>query len=276
MPARIATRVIRRKPAQSVRRSGGGVRGLAAIPGDTTPSGSTTMPAEKINGTPPRTAAAMAPSSDAAIRAVDGHERVLGEISHELGNFFHKLYYWAEFLQEKRPPAEDGTGAQMLERTIRSLEDFLRSALEFFHPVQLACLPMPAADVASALVGPLRARLNGTPFVMDACGSGGTILVDPARLSQAWSILTRVLLRRVGPGSRVRLVVHEAACGSRSGVRFGFAIEGGEAAAPTLDTAMDAVEWAFAERIVALHGGELVRGASEGAEALAIVLPSQC
>src|SRR5262245_2051455 len=24
-------------------------------------------------------------------------ERVLAEISHELGNFFHKLYYWAEF-----------------------------------------------------------------------------------------------------------------------------------------------------------------------------------
>ena len=29
-------------------------------------------------------------------------ERVLAEIAHELGNFFHKLYYWAEFLQEKR------------------------------------------------------------------------------------------------------------------------------------------------------------------------------
>ena len=26
-------------------------------------------------------------------------ERVLAEISHELGNFFHKLYYWSDYIK---------------------------------------------------------------------------------------------------------------------------------------------------------------------------------
>ncbi len=39
-----------------------------------------------------------APSVPAATQ-----ERVLADIRHELGNFFHKLYYWDDSLQEQRP-----------------------------------------------------------------------------------------------------------------------------------------------------------------------------
>src|SRR5262245_59259437 len=35
-------------------------------------------------------------------------ERVLGEIAHELGNFFHKLYYWSDFI---KTDAEAAKGA---------------------------------------------------------------------------------------------------------------------------------------------------------------------
>src|SRR5216110_2610685 len=61
--------------------------------------------------------------------AVAVQEKVLAEIAHELGNFFHKLYYWSDYLKEK--PARksaDSTAVQMLERTIKNLEDFLRLA----------------------------------------------------------------------------------------------------------------------------------------------------
>src|SRR5215470_605560 len=48
-------------------------------------------------------------------------EKVLAEISHELGNFFHKLYYWSDFLQDGRARrSPDATATQMLERTIRN------------------------------------------------------------------------------------------------------------------------------------------------------------
>ncbi len=200
------------------------------------------------------------------------HERVLGEISHELGNFFHKLYYWTEFLEEKRAAVADGTAVQMLERTIRSLEQFLRTSLEFFHPVHLACVPMPTPELLGALIGPLRAELNGTPVtVAEEPDATSAILVDPAHLSRAWMIVTRELLRRIGAESSVRIEVRRASCGSRPGIRIGFAVERAEDVTPVLDTTMDGVEWAFAERIVTLHGGEIVRDAN----ALVLVLPVQ-
>src|SRR5262249_61906932 len=64
-----------------------------------------TMPAYK----PPKIEPASMSSADSPPQTPwleDGHppahDRVLAEISHELGNLFHKLYYWAEFLQERR------------------------------------------------------------------------------------------------------------------------------------------------------------------------------
>ena len=264
MPARVAT-TTRRTSGRSVRVSQGEERGLAAISAHNTPRAHTTMSGEKINGTPPS-------RGDAAAQPEAEHERILGEISHELGNFFHKLYYWTEFLEEKRAEDADGTAVQMLGRTIRNLEQFLRSSLEYFHPVHLACVPMRAPDVLGALIGPLRAELNGTPVtVAEEAEPTSAILVDPARLSQAWRIVTRELLRRIGAGSGVRIEVGRASCGSRPGIRIGFVVERAGDVTPVLDTAMDGVEWAFAERIVTLHGGEIIRAADE----LALVLPLQ-
>src|SRR6476660_6757591 len=66
--------------------------------------------------------------------AVLVQEKVLAEITHELGNFFHKLYYWSDYLKEKPArKSSDSTATQMLERTIKNLEDFLKVSLDYFH-----------------------------------------------------------------------------------------------------------------------------------------------
>jgi hypothetical protein len=258
-------------PVQAVRVLQGAERSLAALPTHSSTNGRNTMSAEKINGTPPSsTEAAPAPGSGDV-----GQERVLGEISHELGNFFHKLYYWAEFLQETRTAAADGTAVQMLERTIRSLEDFLRASLEFFHPAQLSCVAMPVDELVGALLAPLRAELNGTPVtVADDVPGAGRILVDPVRLSRAWTLVTRELVRGIAPGTCLCIATTSVTCGERPAIRVGFALRGADGTAALPESAMDGVEWAFAERIVALHGGALVRGAA-GADTVALVLPLQ-
>src|SRR5205807_3014334 len=90
-------------------------------------------------------------------------EKVIAEIGHELGNFFHKLYYWSDFLQDK--PARqsaDATAVQMLERTIRNLEEFLKVSLEYFHPTQLACMRMGAVELVDAC-SPSCARSSTAP-----------------------------------------------------------------------------------------------------------------
>jgi len=141
-------------------------------------------------GARPRT-----PRAGAALVPIQ--EKVLAEIGHELGNFFHKLYYWADFLQDKpaRQSAE-ATAVQMLERTIRNLEEFLKVSLEYFHPTQLSCMRMEAGELVEALLVQLRAQVNGTPVSIADAGDwrDGGIMVDPGRFSQALGVAVRHLV----------------------------------------------------------------------------------
>ncbi len=73
--------------------------------------------------------------SPAPVGAPVQQEKMVAEITHELGNFFHKLYYWSDYLQEKRARrTQDVTATQMLERTIRNLEDFLKRVARVLPP----------------------------------------------------------------------------------------------------------------------------------------------
>ena len=90
----------------------------------------------------------------ATVRAADPsprQERLLGEISHELGNYFHKLYYWAELLREQRPATAEPEPAALLEGTIRDLETFLKTALEFFRPISVLPLVMSVDEMTQSL-----------------------------------------------------------------------------------------------------------------------------
>src|SRR5437667_10339165 len=97
--------------------------------------------------------------------AVAVQEKVLAEIAHERGNFFHKLYYCSDYLNEQ--PARksaDSTAAQMLERTIKNLEDFLKVSLDYFHPTQLSFTRMGVNELLEGLLFQVRAQLNRTPL----------------------------------------------------------------------------------------------------------------
>src|SRR5262249_30486043 len=93
---------------------------------------------QKLGPLPARTAPRPEPGTPVFVQ-----EKVLAEIAHELGNFFHKLYYWSDYLKE-RPARKsaDSTATQMLERTIKNLEDFLKVSLDYFHPTQLSFMRM--------------------------------------------------------------------------------------------------------------------------------------
>src|SRR4029077_10043390 len=132
-----------------------------------------------------------APRPDEAALSIAAQEQVLADVSHDLGNFFHKLYYWADYLQEKRPKrSADATATQMLEQTIRNLEQYLKAAVEYFHPVQLSCMSMPVPEVAAAVLAQVRGQLNGTPLTV--CDpepwQGAVVSIDPGRFSQALGV----------------------------------------------------------------------------------------
>ena len=204
-------------------------------------------------------------------------EKVLSEIRHELGNFFHKLYYWSDYLKEKPTrQSTDMTAAQMLERTIKNLEDFLRVSLDYFHPTQLSFTRMAVPDLLDGLLFQVRAHVNGTPVEVNADSEwrDAEVLVDPGHLSKAFGVAVSHLIKQIGPRTSVRVAVERSARRDCAGLEVGFALHNPDETSPLFRTSEAGVEWAVAEKVVALHGGELSECAPDGGEKiLTLFLP---
>ena len=203
-------------------------------------------------------------------------EKVLAEIRHELGNFFHKLYYWSDYLKEKpvRQPA-DSTATQMLERTIKNLEDFLKVSLDYFHPTQLSFTRMAVPELVEGLLFQVRAHVNGTPITTTGAAEWGTaaVLVDPGHLSQAFGVAVRHLLKQVGPESRMTISVERSTRRDCAGLEVGFLLAAPNEASPLFRTSEAGIEWAVAQKVVALHGGELSDVTGDTEKTIILFLP---
>jgi signal transduction histidine kinase len=217
------------------------------------------------------------PSGGDVGTAIYVQEKVLSEIRHELGNLFHKLYYWAEYLKDKAgPEATDATATDMLERTIKNLEAFLKVSLGYFHPTPLSLVRMAVPDVVEGLLHQVRSNLNGTPVSVTRSDDwrGEGVLVDPGHLSHAFGIALRQLTTQVGSESSLRIAVERSRRRDRPGLEVGVELHKPNEASPLFRTSVAGVEWAVAQRLVALHGGELLDRTDAGGERhLTVFLP---
>jgi hypothetical protein len=226
----------------------------------------------------PLTARPPAPRPDHGT-AVIVQEKVLAEITHELGNFFHKLYYWSDYLKEK--PARksgDSTATQMLERTIKNLEDFLKVSLDYFNPTQLSFTRMAVSEFVDGLLLQLRSQLNGTPVTVSDVGAWRIeeteVAVDLGHLSFAFEVAVRHLTKQVGTDSTIAVSIERSARRHDAGLEVRFQLRQPNEASPLFRTAEAGVEWAVAQKFVALHGGELLeRSEGPGEKHLVLFLP---
>ena len=103
-------------------------------------------------------------------------ERVVADVRHEIGNYFHKLYYWADFLAESRNGhAPDVTATQMLEGTIRELEELLQATLEYVRPMAASPIRMHVREVVDGIVRQLGNGLAGGELSTHDAGGRATI-----------------------------------------------------------------------------------------------------
>ena len=211
--------------------------------------------------------------------SAQAQERVLAEIVHELGNFFHKLYYWADFLKQ-RPSrkSSDTTAAEMLERTIKNLEDFLKVSLLYFQPTQLSLMRMKAGEVTDGLLAQLRSQLNGTPLTVSGGGEwqGTPVMIDPGHLSRAFEVAVRHLVMQIGPTSVLGVGIAEGVRSGRHGLEVGFRLTHPSEAQPLFQTSEAGVEWAVAQKVVALHGGELIEQSNTPSEKSVVLFLPLC
>ena len=205
-------------------------------------------------------------------------ERVLAEISHELGNFFHKLYYWSDFIKSDSETAKkaDSTAGHMLERTIANLEEFLKVALEYFHPITLNFTKVPVSELLDGFMVHLASHLNGNAVEVrrDEIHSPATILVDPTRISQAFRIALHHVHEDLKLGGALTVTLGTARRRDFDGLEMRLDVEPKVPASPLFRGAEAGVEWAVAQKLIELHGGEIVeRYETNGRKVVMIFLP---
>jgi hypothetical protein len=180
-------------------------------------------------------------------------QEVVHDLSHELGNYFHKLYYWTDCIRSGASESSpEGSPTDALDGTLHRLQAFLNLALEYFQPVEPQLTTMRGGDVVKAFESLLRGENPGAA-VESACAeaaSRAAVAIDTTRLSTGLRIVARLLGGGAGTTLRVgadlvrgQLVVTLDATGSNPD----------EAAR----RAQKVVEWAVAARMLELHGGGL-------------------
>ncbi len=200
------------------------------------------------------------------VRTATGGPRVdpevLRDMRHEIGNHFHKLYYWADLLAAE--DTGEPTGTPSLARALRSFEGFLRTALLYFHGPGEAMVAVSATEVGQALQSILAE--GGTPVEVDCPKTLSTLRlsVDTERLSTAFRLIGEQLLRVAGSGNilgfRVQLRTLEGA--ATKDLEIAIEVPRGLAVArPSAE--VDLVCWSVAGRIVEHHGGWLAALADE-------------
>ncbi len=205
-------------------------------------------------------------------------ERVLADISHELGNFFHKLYYWSDFIKTDNETAKkaDSTAGHMLERTIANLEEFLKVALEYFHPITLNFTKVSVGELLDGFMVHLGSHLNGNAVEVrrDDIDPPATILVDPTRISQAFRIALHHVHEDLKLGGALTVTLGTARRRDFDGLEMRLDVEPKAPASPLFRGAEAGVEWAVAQKLIELHGGEIVeRYETNGRKVVMIFLP---
>ena len=165
----------------------------------------------------------------------------------------------------------------MLEGTIRDLEEFLKVTLGYFHPVTVSPVRMAATDVVEGLLFQVRNQLNGTPVEIARAGewSGVAAMIDPGHVSRAFEVTVRQLARQATAESRLVIRCDVSTRRDCAGIEIEFTLEQ-PSEVPPFRNAEAGLEWAVAQRIVALHGGELAEhDDGSGARRVTLFLPLQ-
>jgi len=196
-------------------------------------------------------------------------QRVLGELSHELGNYFHKIYYWLEYLRDHGEHTEESElPLGMLEDTVERLEGFSRMALEYFAPAKLRFTKLTLGEIFAAAIP----WLGGRHMKIDGPENWRSIVVfaDPSRLHHVLRTVLERLTRTLVDEVEIRAALNEGRRDEFDGIEISFFAGG---TPENLASLMDGIEMSVAEKFLKLHGGELFVRQETGAHAVGMFLP---
>jgi hypothetical protein len=184
-------------------------------------------------------------------------DEVLSDLRHSLGNYFHKLYYWADYLKSGADDlGPDVAPVEMLDRTLQNLEGFLRVALEYFRRPDLSCVTLNGEELGRAVASVLRsAQADRGQVVAQPGVERWNVAVDPSLFSEALGIAAKQLRFASGDESTVLEGSVEPAPAAER-LRLELRVAGSNAPARARRD-LGLIEWAVAGRLLRAHGGSL-------------------
>jgi hypothetical protein len=183
-------------------------------------------------------------------------DEVLSDLRHSLGNYFHKLYYWADYLKSGADDlGPDVVPAEMLDRTLQNLESFLRVALEYFRQPDLSCVTLNGEELGRAVASVLRSAQADRGQVVARPGvERWHVAVDPSLFSEALGIAAKQIRFASGDESTILEGSVEPAPALE---RLRLELRLAAASAPRARRDLGLIEWAVAGRLLEAHGGSL-------------------
>lgn len=200
-------------------------------------------------------------------------EAVLREIRHELGNHFHKLYYWADFVQEAAGGEDAEPLGDPLTGAIQKLESFLNRAMQYLTPISLEAVGMNLSEVTCAIEKLLVSEVPQAKVQVETLRGvpDQRVQIDPGKFSAAVQTVARAL-NQASDGS---LLGYRMTVSTAESLRaFEFRMD----AAPALQSAVApevrTLDWANAQRTIETHGGTLsLCELEDGTMQVCLVLP---
>jgi len=190
-------------------------------------------------------------------------------VTRALEMLLDQLYYWARrAVEQRREGGKREIADRMLTLATENLQRFVTTLLDCFRTIDLVPTPTPTSEVVAALVRRARDEMTAASVVVRE-DTETTVLVDPTQLARVWSAIVRRLAAGTGA---FEVTAASAPRNDRRGVEILVRRNAPRSlAAPDLTTEL---EWALAQRIIELHGGELREDPGTRVRTLVLFLPA--
>lgn len=191
---------------------------------------------------------------------------VLDTVGHVFGNVFQRLYHLIDRVGET-----DALTAEELRGSTGRLEGFLQLLMDYISPAVPSLQYVTYTDVAQSFARGLSDAFGGRVRVHVNAPPGGELLVDPARLTRAFDLLSSQLQGRSGVDTNQTVMVSLQA--APRWVRLSVTLAADMLGANGSDAEM---RWAVAAKLIEIHGGTLAQRTTHlGEPEWEITLPLQ-
>lgn len=193
---------------------------------------------------------------------------VLREVSHDLGNQFHRFYYMTSQLRDQLAEAPDTTSmlVEEIEGVITDIEKLVRRTFSWMRPVPLRPVDLAAGDLLESFVG--RCRDHAVRSELGDGLASFPVSVDPTRIGELLDHIVEWTTEGLPLGASIDITGH---CDEEA-VEFRFQL-----ATPLPRVEREGLAMAIASQLAQSHGGRLTAADDEaegdGRPALTLRLP---